>query len=52
MKDFIESRFDEVSSKPSYKVLREWVKDAWDALPEEFLTQELAKLPQKLEVVI
>ena len=51
MKDYIEINYGD-EKKPSYDKLRGWVKEAWDAMPDEFWQCELAKMHERMEAVI
>jgi transposase len=51
MKDWIERHYRDVR-KPSYDQLRRFVKEAWDAVPEAWLRELVASMPQRVEAVI
>ncbi|KAK4095897.1 hypothetical protein N658DRAFT_437247, partial [Parathielavia hyrcaniae] len=51
MKDWIEDRYG-LEEKPSYDKLREYVKEAWEALPDDNLKQLLASMPERCKAVI
>jgi len=51
MKDYIEDQHGDIE-KPSYNQLREWVWEAWDAVPEDWLKELLASMPLRCEAVI
>jgi len=51
MKDWIEDCYGD-EHKPSYDRLRQWVKEAWEAIPEELLQELLASMPARMEAVI
>jgi hypothetical protein len=52
MKDYIEDQHGDIE-KPSYNQLREWVWEAWDAVPEDWLKELLASMPlMRCEAVI
>ncbi len=50
MKDYIAKYYGHVE-KPSYNVLRSWVKEAWEAVPEEWLQELLAGMSQRFRKV-
>lgn len=51
MKDYIQELAG-IQENPSYDVLRRWVKEAWDALPEDFLYSLLSTMPARCQAVI
>lgn len=51
MKDYIEDMYGD-DRKPSYDTLRLWVQQAWDALPEEFLKEQLESMQERMDMVI
>lgn len=51
MKDWIQDCYG-LDEKPSYDRLRAYVKQAWEALPEDFLKSLLASMPRRCEAVI
>lgn len=50
MKDWIEDRYG--LEKPSYEKLRQYVKEAWEALPDDYLKELLASMPDRCKAVI
>ena len=50
MKDWIEDRYG-LEEKPSYDKLRQYVKEAWEVLPEDYLKDLLASM-QRCKAVI
>ncbi|KAK4118241.1 hypothetical protein N657DRAFT_651504 [Parathielavia appendiculata] len=46
MKDWIEDRYG-LEEKPSYEKLRQYVKEAWEALPDDDLWELLASMPDR-----
>ena len=51
MKDYIEDKYG-LEEKPSYDKLRLYVKEAWEAIPEDFLKELLASMPARCKAVI
>ncbi|KAJ6781189.1 hypothetical protein PWT90_05966 [Aphanocladium album] len=51
MKDYIELHWG-WDTNPTYIRLRTYVNEAWEALPEDFLAQQLASMPARMEAVI
>jgi transposase len=51
MKDYIEDKYG-LEEKPSYEMLRSYVCEAWDVLPDTYLAQLLATMPARCEAVI
>jgi len=51
MKDWIEDRYG-LEEKPSYDKLREYVKEAWEELPDDYLKELLASMPDRSKAVI
>lgn len=51
MKDYIEDKHGQ-NAKTSYDQLREYVKEAWEALPDEFLQAQIAAMPDRMAAVI
>jgi hypothetical protein len=51
MKDYIEDKWG-LEEKPSYDRLRRYVKEAWDALPNEYWKELLASMPARCQAVI
>jgi len=51
MKDYIEDKYG-LEENPSYDKLRRYVQEAWDALPESFLAELLASMPERCKAVI
>lgn len=51
MKDWIEDRYG-LEEKPSYEKLRQYVKEAWEALPDDYLKELLASMPDRCKAVI
>jgi len=51
MKDYIEVRWG-LEENPSYNKLRRYVREAWDALPESYLAELLASMPERCKAVI
>lgn len=51
MKDYIEDKYGLIE-KPSHNQLRQWTKEAWDAVPDEFLEDLLASMPTRCQAVI
>lgn len=51
MKDYLEEKYGHIE-KPSRDQLRVWVKEAWDALPDDFLYDLLVSMPDRCEAVI
>lgn len=50
MKDWIDERYGE--KKLNYNQLRIAVKDAWDAVPDDFLNQLIDDMPNRCRAVI
>jgi hypothetical protein len=51
MKDWINLEYG-MDEKPSYDALRRYVKEAWDALPDDFLAQLLAEMPKRCQAIM
>ncbi|KAF6815631.1 hypothetical protein CMUS01_12404 [Colletotrichum musicola] len=51
MKDYIQEAAG-ITENPSYDTLRIWVKEAWDAIPEHFLSDLLSTMPDRCKAVI
>jgi hypothetical protein len=51
MKDWIEDRYG-LEEKPSYDNLRRYVKEAWDAVPDDYFEQLLHSMPDRCKAVI
>ena len=51
MKDYIEEKYG-LEENPSYNKLRVYVKEAWEALPDAFLQEQLATMPDRCKAVI
>ena len=51
MKDYIARKYGHIR-RPSYNRLRKWVKEAWEAVPEEWLRSLLAGMKKRCEDVI
>ncbi|KAF6819694.1 hypothetical protein CMUS01_11672 [Colletotrichum musicola] len=51
MKDFVEDKYG-LTEKPTYDQLRQWVYEAWEALPVDFLDELLASMPARCQAVI
>ena len=51
MKDYLSAVYGN-EQKPSYDELRRQVKEAWDAIPDAFLQDELSQMHEKLQAVI
>lgn len=52
MKDWIQENYDEVSLYNNYPQMRTAVTEAWAALPETFLQDQLAKMSARCQAVI
>ena len=51
MKDWIEAKYG-LEEKPSYSRLRQYVNEAWEALPEDYLKELLDQMHDRCEKVI
>ena len=51
MKKLIDLRYGD-TDKLSYAQLRAAVKEAWDAVPDSFLDEQIAKMGERCEAVI
>ncbi|RYP16595.1 hypothetical protein DL765_005056 [Monosporascus sp. GIB2] len=51
MKDYIEDKWG-LDEKPSYDNLRKYVKEAWEAVPEEWLLDLIKEMPTRCQAVI
>ncbi|RWA09641.1 hypothetical protein EKO27_g5442 [Xylaria grammica] len=51
MKDYIQEHYGHIAN-PKYEVLRAWVTEAWNAVPELFLTQLLEDMQRRCKEVI
>ena len=51
MKDFIEDKYGHIE-KPSYDLLRMWVKEAWESLPVDYLQSLMGEMKDRCEAVI
>ncbi len=51
MKDYIEDRWG-WDTNPGYNQLREYVMEAWEALPVDFLIAQLSTMPDRMLAVI
>ncbi|KAL0936848.1 uncharacterized protein CTRU02_209064 [Colletotrichum truncatum] len=51
MKNYIEDKYGLIE-KPSWEQLRAWVMEAWNALPEGYLWDQLATMPDRCRAVI
>lgn len=51
MKDWIEDRYG-LEEKPSYDKLRQWVKEAWEAVPDDYFKELLESMPDRCKAVI
>lgn len=51
MKDWLEDNY-QIEENPSYDKLRMYVKEAWEALPNSFLQEQLATMPARMQAVI
>lgn len=51
MKDWLEDNY-KIEENPSYDKLRRYVKEAWEALPNSFLQEQLATMPARMQAVI
>jgi len=52
MKDYVADKYGDEEKKPSYDKLREWAKEAWEALPGEYWRKQLASMPDIMEAII
>ena len=50
MKDWIDERYGE--KKLTYNLLRSAVREAWDAVPDDFLNQLIDDMPKRCKAVI
>ena len=51
MKDYVDSKVTD-NKNVQYPVLRAWVQEAWDALPDDFVQEEIRKLPTRMRAVV
>ena len=51
MKDYIEEKYG-LEENPSYNKLRVYVKEAWEALPDAFLQEQLTIMLDRCKAVI
>ena len=51
MKDYIDQYYDD-TDKLSYNQLRQAVIEAWNAIPNDFLDEQIRLMPERCEAVI
>jgi len=51
MKDWIEDKYG-LEENPGYDALRRYVKEAWDAVPDDYFRDLLVQMPQRCQAVI
>jgi transposase len=51
MKDYIEDNYGDIN-KPSYDTMRGWVKEAWEAIPSDYLEGLIDSMPMRMQAVI
>jgi len=51
MKDYLSDLYGD-EKKPSYDKLREWVKEAWEVVPDEVFVGLLSTMKERCEDVI
>jgi transposase len=51
LKAYLEDKYGD-EPKPSYALLRQWVQEAWEALPKSYWRAQLLSMPERMAAVI
>ena len=51
MKDYLEEHYGD-EKNPGYNALRAWVKEAWEALPDQYWQDLLATMHDRMQAMI